>query len=159
MSNIDSGKGFGNLFHKVKENQGAPQAQPPAAPNWNTGALTRPATSTLPNRSLERPPEMKTEDLQKPLTFVMAYLKAPSTVPAFRDPTYVDTIVSAEGNCPSENCGNLGAKLKRLLAHAEPYFLKDDDVAIPGFEPGPDAGSSRPTCRGTGTSRPCCSWC
>lgn len=167
MANGDSGKGFfGNLFDKVKENLGVPQAQPipgrnagglppqqgmrgnpaptgrlPASQSSTfvrtTGALSAPATSPLAFPPLERSPEQKEEESQKRLAFILAYLKDPSSVPAFRDSKYVYKIVSDERSYQSEVCANLEAELRQLLAHAEPYYMRDDEE-IPAFDPGPD---------------------
>lgn len=159
---------FGNLFNKVKENMGPqaqPPAGPNRNPGnpqqgvrGNTGnmppgrppqqqsatfvrttaPLPSPATSPLPNPPVELTPEQKAEESQKRLAFIMAYLKDPSTVPAFGDPKYVYKIVSDERSYQSEICGNLDAKLKLYLSQAEPYFLMDHDEEIPAFEPGPN---------------------
>jgi len=159
MSNGESGKGFfGNLFNKVKENMGASQAQPPAAPNRNTGnmqpnrpphqqsatfvrstgPLNSPTTAPLPNPPVELTPEQKAEESQKRLAFIMAYLKDPNSVPAFKDPKYVYKIVSDERSYQSEVSGGLEAKLRLFLSQADPYMLMPEDEEIPAFEPGPD---------------------
>ncbi len=168
MSNGESGKGFfGNLFKKVTDNLGAPQAQPPAPSRPNTGnvppqqpgrgnqaqrppqsqsstfvrstgPLSTPITAPLAAPPIELTPEQKAEESQKRLAFIMAYLKDPSTVPAFRDPKYVYKIVSDERSYQSELSAGLEGKLRLFLVQAEPYNLREEDEEIPAFEPGPD---------------------
>lgn len=104
----------------------------------STGQLSTSNTAPLTAPVVELTPEQKAEESQKRLAFIMAYLKDPNTVPAFKDPKYVYKIVSDERSYQSELSGGLEAKLKLFLSEAEPYFLMEEDEEIPAFQPGPN---------------------
>lgn len=104
-----------------------------------TGPLNQQgATTPLAAPPIELTPEQRAEESQKRLAFIMAYLKDPSTVPAFKDPKYVYKIVSDERSYQSEVSGGLETKLRLFLNQADPAFLMPEDEEIPAFEPGPD---------------------